>query len=315
MDSPHKVAGIDVAKATLDVWFSATGQSVQFGNDDAGVSALLAQLQSVTVELVVMEATGGYETVAATAIAGAGLRLAVVNPRQVRDFAKAMGQLAKTDRIDARLIAQFGLAVEPQVTSLRDEDTQALSALLTRRTQLVAMRTQERNRLALSASTMRQHIKTHIDWLDQAIEALEVDLTATLRRSPAWKAKDDLLHSMKGIGPLTSGTLMSALPELGQLNRREIAALVGLAPFNRDSGRFKGQRTIWGGRARVRSVLYMAAITAIRCNPPIKRFYEHLIARGKPHKVALVACMRKMLTILNTMVKTNTPFNPTLAAA
>lgn len=314
MDSLHKVAGIDVSKATLDVWFSATRQDAQFSNDDTGVSALVAMLQDAAVDLVVMEATGGYETAAATAIAGAGRRLAVVNPRQVRDFAKASGQLAKTDRIDARIIAQFGLAVEPQVTRLPDADTQALAGLLARRAQLVAMRTQERNRLALAASTMHKHIKAHIDWLDQAIAALEVDLTATLRRSPAWKAKDGLLRTMKGIGPLTSGTLMSALPELGELNRREIAALVGLAPFNRDSGRFKGQRTIWGGRTRVRSMLYMAALTAIRCNPPIKRFYEHLIARGKPHKVALVACMRKMLTILNTMVKTNTPFNPSLAA-
>jgi transposase len=248
--------------------------------------------------------------VAATAIAGAGLRLAVVNPRQVRDFARATGRLAKTDRIDAELIGAFAQAVEPQITVLPDEDTRALEALLIRRAQLIAMRTQESNRLGLSTGVMRKQIKTHIAWLDRAIGALDIDLTAKLRNSPAWRTRDDLLQSMKGVGPITSGTLMSALPELGHLDRRAIAALVGVAPFNRDSGTLRGRRTIWGGRARVRSVLYMAATSAVRSNPVIRACYQRLIQRGKPHKVAMVACMRKMLTILNAMARTNTLWTP-----
>jgi transposase len=285
-------------------------QRVQCANEPAGIGDLVKRLKACGVELVVMEATGGYETAVATAIAGAELRLAVVNPRQVRDFARATGRLAKTDRIDAQVIAAFGQAIEPQITALPDEDTRALEALLTRRAQLIGMRTQESNRLALTQGPMRKHIKTHIAWLDRAIGALDTDLTAKLRHSPAWRTRDDLLQSMKGIGPITSGTLMSALPELGRLDRRAIAALVGLAPFNRDSGTLRGRRTIWGGRGRVRHVLYMAATSAVRSNPVMRTFYQRLIERGKPHKVAMVACMRKMLTILNAMARTNTPWTP-----
>jgi transposase len=304
------VVGIDVSKGQLDVAVLPGSQRLQFANDAPGVGELVRHLQAVQAELVVMEATGGYETVAATAIAGAGLRLAVVNPRQVRDFARATGRLAKTDRIDAELIAAFGQAVEPQITVLPDEDTRALEALLIRRAQLIAMRTQESNRLGLSTGVMRKQIKTHIAWLDRAIGALDIDLTAKLRNSPAWRTRDDLLQSMKGVGPITSGTLMSALPELGHLDRRAIAALVGVAPFNRDSGTLRGRRAIWGGRARVRAVLYMAATSAVRSNPVIRACYQRLIQRGKPHKVAMVACMRKMLTILNAMARTNTPWTP-----
>jgi transposase len=304
------VVGIDVSKGQLDVAVLPGSQRLQFANDAPGVGELVRQLQATQAELVVMEATGGYETVAATAIAGAGLRLAVVNPRQVRDFARATGRLAKTDRIDAELIAAFAQAVEPQITVLPDEDTRALEALLIRRAQLIAMRTQESNRLGLSTGVMRKQIKTHIAWLDRAIGALDIDLTAKLRNSPAWRTRDDLLQSMKGVGPITSGTLMSALPELGHLDRRAIAALVGVAPFNRDSGTLRGRRTIWGGRARVRSVLYMAATSAVRSNPVIRACYQRLIERGKPHKVAMVACMRKMLTILNAMARTNTLWTP-----
>lgn len=304
------VVGIDVSKGQLDVAVLPGSQRLQFANDAAGVGELVRQLQAAQAELVVMEATGGYETVAATAIAGAGLRLAVVNPRQVRDFARATGRLAKTDRIDAELIAAFAQAVEPQITVLPDEDTRALEALLIRRAQLIAMRTQESNRLGLSTGVMRKQIKTHIAWLDRAIGALDIDLTAKLRNSPAWRTRDDLLQSMKGVGPITSGTLMSALPELGHLDRRAIAALVGVAPFNRDSGTLRGRRAIWGGRARVRAVLYMAATSAVRSNPVIRACYQRLIERGKPHKVAMVACMRKMLTILNAMARTNTPWTP-----
>jgi transposase len=307
------VAGIDVSKDWLDVALGA--ESLRVGNEAAGVSSLIERLQAMAVELVVMEATGGYETQAASAIAGAGLKLAVVNPRQVRDFARATGRLAKSDRIDAHVIAAFGQAIEPQIVSLPDEQARELQELLLRRSQLVGMRVQESNRLALIQGVMRKQIKSHIAWLDRAIDEVNTDLTARLRSSPAWREKDELLRSLKGIGPITSGTLMTGLPELGQLNRRAIAALVGVAPFNRDSGAFRGRRAIWGGRAHVRHMLYMAATSAIRTNPVIKPFYERLIGRGKPHKVAMVACMRKMLTILNAMVRSNAHWAPTFQGA
>ncbi|HEU4351249.1 MAG TPA: IS110 family transposase [Burkholderiales bacterium] len=310
MERQDVVVGIDVSKARLDTAFGAEGEVVGLANDAAGISQLLEQLKALRPSLVVMEASGGYETAAATAIAAAGWRLAVVNPRQVRDFARASGRLAKSDQIDARILSAFGKAIEPHVTSLPDEDAQALQGLLLRRQQLVAMRVQEHQRLEHAHSVMRKNIKKHIDWLDQEIDKLDVDLTAGLRKSPAWRAKDELLRSLKGIGRITSGTLLVALPELGRLDRRQIAALVGLAPFNRDSGTMRGRRSIYGGRARIRTLLYMAATTAIRCNPVIRAFYERLKSRGKPHKVALVACMRKMLTILNAMVRESTPWTP-----
>lgn len=308
MSMQKMVAGIDVSKDWLDVALGA--ESLRVANEAAGVGGLIVRLQAVSVELVVMEATGGYETQAASAIAGAGLKLAVVNPRQVRDFARATGQLAKNDRIDAHVIAAFGQAIEPEIVRLPDEQTRELQALVLRRSQLVGMRVQEANRLAQMQGAMRKQIKSHIAWLDRAIDEVNTDLTARLRQSPAWREKDELLRSLKGIGPITSGTLMTSLPELGELDRRAIAALVGVAPFNRDSGAFRGRRAIWGGRAQVRHTLYMAATSAIRSNPVIKPFYERLIARGKPHKVAVVACMRKMLTILNAMLRTKTPWTP-----
>lgn len=305
-----KVAGIDVSKATLDVALSAAGEVMQFANDADGIEELGKKLMSVAADLVVMEATGGYETVVATALVGAGFRVAVVNPRQVRDFAKATGRLAKNDRIDAQVIAEFGQAIEPEIVRLPDEDARELEALLVRRRQLVAMRVQEVNRLGLMQGAMRKRIKTHIEWLEKEIDKLDVDITAGLRSSPAWRAKDELLRSFKGVGPVTSTTLIIALPELGQLDRRAIASLVGLAPFNRDSGVMRGRRSIYGGRSQVRTLLYMAATTAIRSNPVIRAFYERLKLRGKPHKVAMVACMRKMLTILNAMVRQSTPWTP-----
>lgn len=310
MEKQGVVVGIDVSKAQLDTAFGAEGEVVGFGNDEQGISRLLERLSAVRPSLVVMEASGGYETAAATAIAAAGWRLAVVNPRQVRDFARATGRLAKNDQIDAAVLSAFGKAIEPQVTRLPDEDAQALQALLLRRQQLVAMRAQERQRLEHAQAAMRKHIKKHIDWLDQEIGKLDVDLTAGLRKSPVWRAKDELLRSLKGIGRVTSSTLVVALPELGCLDRRTIAALVGLAPFNRDSGKMRGRRSIYGGRARIRTLLYMAATSAIRSNPVIRAFYERLKSRGKPHKVAMVACMRKMLTILNAMVRESTPWTP-----
>jgi transposase len=313
MNTPGMVVGIDVSKDWLDVALGS--ESLRVANETQGVAGLIERLQKLEVALVVMEATGGYETQAASALAGAGLRLAVVNPRQVRDFAKATGRLAKNDRIDAHVIAAFGQAIEPQIVRLPDEQARELQDLLLRRSQLVGMRVQESNRLALMQGAMRKQIKSHIAWLDRAIDEVNTDLTARLRQSPAWREKDELLQSFKGVGPITSGTLMTSLPELGALDRRSIAALVGVAPFNRDSGAFRGRRAIWGGRAHVRHILFMAAISAIRSNPVIKAFYERLIARGKPHKVAVIACMRKMLTILNAMVRSNTPWTPAVQGA
>jgi transposase len=313
MEQQGVVVGIDVSKARLDTAFGID-EVVSFANDEHGISQLLERVSTTRPSLVVMEASGGYETAAASAIAAAGWGVAVVNPRQVRDFARASGRLAKTDQIDAAILAAFGKAIEPQVTKLPDEEAQGLQALLVRRQQLVAMRAQERQRLEHAQSTMRKGIKKHIDWLDEEIAKLDIDLTARLRKSPVWRAKDELLRSLKGIGPITSGTLMVALPELGCLDRRKIAALVGLAPFNRDSGKMRGRRAIYGGRARIRTLLYMATTSAIRCNPVIRAFYERLKSRGKPHQVAMVACMRKMLTILNAMVRQSTPWTPEIKA-
>jgi transposase len=305
--SDKQVVGVDVSKQFLDVSFP-DGHLERCGNDQAGIEQLAGRLQGV--DLVVMEATGGYESALATALLAAGLRVAVVNPRQVRDFARATGRLAKTDRIDAVLIAAFGQAIEPQILLLADDKAKELQGLLVRRTQLVGMRVQEKNRLELMHAGMRRGIKKHIAWLEAEIDKLDIDLTAGLRSSPAWRAKDELLQSLKGVGPITSGMLLVALPELGHLDRREIAALVGVAPFNRDSGKMRGRRSIYGGRGRIRTLLYMAATSAIRWNPVIRAFYEQLKARGKPHKVAMVACMRKMLTILNAMVRDGTAWNP-----
>lgn len=310
MNGKREVVGIDVSKARLDVALLRAEEELQFANDAAGIEQLVKHLKTLEIDLVVTEATGGYETAVATALAAAGLRVAVVNPRQVRDFAKATGHLAKTDRIDARVIAAFGEAIEPEIRPLADEDARELESLLVRRSQLVAMKVQESNRLGLIQTAMRKGIKKRIAWLEKEIDRLDVDLTVALRESPAWRAKDELLQSFKGIGPLSSGTLMVGLPELGCLDRRAIAALVGVAPFNNDSGKMRGRRSIYGGRSRVRTMLYMAATSAIRFNPVIREFYQRLTARGKPHKVAMVACMRKMLTILNAMVRQSTPWTP-----
>lgn len=315
MTQDRKVVGIDVSKKALDCAAVPLKASMQFANEEAGIAKLLSWLREIEPDLVIMEASGGYETAVATALIGALFRMAIINPRQVRDFAKATGRLAKTDRIDAQVIAEFGVAVNPHVRALPDEDTRALQSLLARRSQLVAMRTQERNRLAQASTAMRVQIKDHIAWLDEAIRRCDIDLTAKLRSSPVWKAKEDLFRTMPGIGPINSRMFMACLPELGQLNRQKICALVGVAPFNRDSGLFKGKRCIWGGRAQVRDALFMAALTAKRCNPIIRTLYERLTARGKPHKVAMVACMRKMLIILNTMAKNNAPWNPGLKTA
>jgi transposase len=258
--------------------------------------------------LIVLEATGGLELPLTGALAAAGLPVVVVNPRQVRDFAKATGRLAKTDALDAAVLAQFAEAVRPPLRPLPDAATQALSALLLRRRQLIAMLTAEKNRLGLAPTPVRKGITVHIRWLDGRLADLNEELAHTIRESPVWREKDDLLQSTPGVGPVLALTLVASLPELGTLTRQQIAALVGVAPLNRDSGRFRGTRRVWGGRAHVRAALYMSALVATRFNPVIRVFYQRLCAAGKIKKVALTACMRKLLTILNAMLRHQTPW-------
>ena len=299
--------GIDVAKAQLDVAVRPTGEHWTVPQTEAGVADLVARLQPLAPTLIVLEATGGLERLASAALAAAGLPVAVVNPRQVRDFAKATGRLAKTDRLDAQVLAHFAEAVRPQPRPVPEEQAQLLSAQLARRRQLVEMLTAEKNRLGTAPRPVRQRIQTHIAWLEQELRAVEDDLSTTLRASPVWREQDDLLRSVPGVGPVVSLTLLAELPELGTLNRKQIAALVGVAPLNRDSGTLRGRRTVWGGRARVRAVLYLAALVATRHNPVLRAFYDRLRAAGKPPKVALTACMHKLLLILNALLKHRTP--------
>lgn len=303
--------GIDVSKAQLDVGMRPEGR-FSVVNNEHGLAQLIEQLHTVTPTLVVLEATGGIELPLTSALALAGLPVVVVNPRQVRDFAKATGQLAKTDAIDAQVLARFAEAIRPEPRPLPDEQTQALAALVTRRQQLIEMLTAEKNRLASARSAIRKNLRAHIAWLERALQQADTDLAEAIRQSPVWREKDELLRSVPGIGPVLTTTLLANLPELGTLTHKQIAALVGVAPLNRDSGTLRGRRTVWGGRARVRTVLYMAAIVATRFNPVIRVFYRRLCAAGKAKKVALVACMRKLLTIVNAILKHRTPWNPTL---
>lgn len=305
--------GIDVSKVTLDVCILPTGEAFQISNDAAGIGELLKKLQPLSPERVVMEATGGYETDAAVTLFLARLKVCVVNPRQVRDFARAAGQLAKTDRIDAGVIAQFGERMLPEVRDLADESLRELGALVTRQRQLQQMVTAEKNRKGTAAKALRPRIQTHIDWMEQEMKALEAELDAAIKKSPAWQEKVVMYESAPGIGKKTAQKLVVEMPELGLLDGKQVSALVGAAPFPRDSGVFKGQRRIRGGRATVRCALYMATLTAIRWNPVIKAQYTRLRERGKPFKVAMIACLRKLLVILNTMARTNTHWNPALA--
>jgi transposase len=307
----NQYVGIDVAKATLDVAIGSDGELVQVENNEAGIARLLTRLDEAAPTLVVLEATGGYESLVAGAIAGRGIAVAVVNPRQVRDFARATGILAKTDRIDARVLARFAEAVRPEPRPLPTAEAKELEDLLSRRRQIVDMLTMEKNRLAIAAAErMKKEIKKHIAWLEEALRRANDNIDKSVRNSPAWREQEDLLRSMPGIGPVNARTMLAELPELGQLSRKKIAALVGVAPFNRDSGTLQGGRTCWGGRASVRQALYMAALSAVRCNPVIRRAYLALRARGKKHKVALVACMRKLLTILTAMVRDQRRWSP-----
>lgn len=306
----EKFVGIDVSKATLDVCIDPLGQTWQVVYDEAGITQLVGHLEEIKPALIVLEATGGLEVRIAAELAGKGLPVAVINPRQARDFAKATGRLAKTDQVDAAVLAAFARAVRPQVRALKDADTRALDELLTRRRQLIDMRVQETLRLGTAASKpLQDSLRRHIAWLDEQIADLDRDLSQRLRSSDAWRAKDDLLRSIPGVVAVTA----LKCPELGMLSRREIAALVGVAPLANDSGKHRGRRFVWGGRAEVRAVLYMATISAMRCNKPIKTFAERLKKAGKAPKVVIVACMRKLLTIMNAMLKNNTPWNPKMA--
>jgi len=302
--------GIDVCKDRLDIADDSGSPIWSVANDDAGVSTLTARLKSLKPALIVMEATGGLETLPYAALTAAGLPSVVINPRQARDFAKAVGKLAKTDAIDARVLARFGAAVKPAVRPIKDDKAQELAALVTRRRQLIAMLTAEKTRLKQAPKWIRKDIKAHIQTLEQRLLKLGAEIAKNIKNTPGWKEKDDLLKSVPGVGDVLSMNLLANLGELGTLNRREIATLVGVAPLNRDSGRCRGRRMIWGGRAEVRAALYMAALSASRYNPVIKAFYQRLILKGKKPKVALTACMRKLLVILNTMVKNKTTWNP-----
>lgn len=309
MNNSETFVGIDVSKASLDVALRPDNTHWSYGNNDAEIGTLVKRLRTLQPTLIVLEATGGLEIPAVAALASAALPVVVVNPRQVRDFAKASGKLAKTDRIDAGVLAWFGEALRPAIRPLKDPETLELAALLTRRRQLSDMLTAEKNRLYGAPKPVRKDIKAHIAWLEKRLKEANNGLNKTIKHSPIWREHDEILQSAPGVGPVLSITLMAVLPELGTLNRRQIAALAGLAPFNRDSGKFKGKRAIWGGRAEVRSVLYMSTLAAVRCNPAIRPFYQRLINAGKEHKVAMTACMRKLLTILNIMIKNGTPWH------
>ena len=307
--------GIDVAKAWLDVADSTDTTVRRFANDGDGIAALLAAVTARAPRLVVLEATGGYETAVVAALAVAGVAVAVVNPRQVRDFAKATGQLAKTDALDAQVLARFAQRVQPPARPLPEVTAQALASLLARRRQFLEMRTAERNRRPGLAPRFRPALEEHLAWLTAQIAALDDELDQTLRHSPLWQEKEALLRSIPGIGPVVARTLLGELPELGTLDRWEAAALAGVAPLNADSGMRRGKRRIWGGRAAVRAALYMAAISATRFNPAIRALYTRLRAAGKPPKVALVAAMRKLLTVANAILRDGHPWSADVACA
>ena len=307
MDAPLFV-GIDVSKSTLDVAVLPTGEAWTSPNDPDGVAALVARVAELGPVLVVLEATGRYEAACAAALATDGVPVAVVNPRQARDFAKATGRLAKTDALDAAVLALFAERVRPEPRPLPDAESEALAAILARRRQLVTMLVSEKNRAHVAPKAVAKSVAKHVRWLERELSGVDDDLNAAIRASAVWRAKDDLLQSVPGVGHVMATTLLAELPELGQLTRREIAALVGVAPLNRDSGSFRGQRSVWGGRASVRAALYMSALTARRWNPTIRAFYERLVAGGKPKKVALVACMRKLLVTCNAVVRDGRPW-------
>jgi transposase len=296
-------AGIDVAKDYLDVAVLPSKEKWHYANDEAGISKLVARVKKLSAVLIVMEPTGGLEAPLAAALTADGIKLAIVNARQVRDYARATGRLAKTDTLDALVMAEFAQAVKPQIRPLRDEEAEEIKSIVSRRRQLLEMLTAEKNRMAIAHKQLKSKILSHIEWLKKEIADLDHELRERIENSPVWRVKDDLLQSIPGVGKVLSVTLLAELPELGNLNRKRIAALVGVAPFNRDSGQMKGKRSVWGGRASVRTALYMATLVSTRYNPVIRAFYGRLCEAGKAKKVALIACMRKLLTIMNAMLK------------
>ena len=310
MEGKSPSVGIDVSKATLDLSLYPSGKSWQAEHSPAGMSALAEELVALEPAVVVVEATGGLEVALAVALGSAGLPVTVVNPRHVRDFARATGRLAKTDKLDAQVLAQFGAMVQPPVRPLPEAARRELRALVTRRQQLLVMITAEKNRMRRTTPGVRHRIEVNVRWLQAQLKELDRDQGDFLRSSPLWQEEAKLLRSVPGVGPIVTATLITRLPELGSLNRKEVAALVGVAPFNRDSGTLRGKRTVWGGRAPLRTTLYMATLVATRHNPVLRDFYQRLCAAGKPKKVALTACLRKLLVILNSMVKHRRTWNP-----
>lgn len=310
MSQTPTYVGIDVAKHWLDIALRPQGRHWQVANTPSAIQQLVTTLLTHHPTRLVLEATGGLERPLVAALHAAGLPVAVVNPRRVRDFARATGQLAKSDTLDAQVLAQFADRMEPPPQPPTDVETQRLAALRQRRGQVQEMLTAEKNRLGTALPEMQADIQAHIGWLKERLAELDEALAQAVASRPDWQAKAALLDSVPGVGPVTVQTLLALLPELGQLDGKAIAALVGVAPLNRDSGQQRGKRRVWGGRGAVRAVLYMAAVAASRCNPLIRAFYERLRAAGKPAKVALTACMRKLLTMLNAMVAHGTLWNP-----
>ncbi len=313
MTKAERFVGIDVAQATLEIAVRPTGESWQVANDEVAFGALVDRLHELAPTLIVLEATGGIQLPVVGALAAAGLPVVAMNPRQVRDFAKATGKLAKTDRIDAQVLAHFADAVRPEVRPLPDAATQELAILVARRRQLLEMRVAEQNRSRGVPPRIRAQIREHIIWLNRCLADLDRELGQLVRSSPVWRERVDLLRSTPGVGPVLSATMLADLPELGTLSHKQIAALVGLAPLNQDSGKKRGKRVVWGGRASVRGALYMATLVATRRNPVISAFYQRLLGTHKPKKLALTACMHKLLTILNAMVRRQTRWAPPLA--
>lgn len=312
MENSPVYAGVDVSKTHLDVATTASSQSWRVANEPDGVEELVEQLRAIEPALVVLEATGGFEVAAAAALAAADLAVVIANPRQVRDFAKSTGQLAKTDAIDAHILALFAERVRPPVRPLPDEQARALDAVVGRRRQIIDMIIAEKNRLGFALPAVQKGIKKHIRWLERQLAEVDSELDRLLRSSPVWKAKSDLLRDVPGVGPNLARTLIAELPELGSLSHKQIASLVGVAPIARDSGVFRGKRMVWGGRAPVRCALYLSIWSASKWNPVIRVFYRRLRDRGKPPKVAQVACMRKLLTILNAMVRDGRRWDPSI---
>lgn len=314
MSEQSQWVGIDVSKANLDVYLRPSSQQFQVHNQASGIAQLIEQLQTFKVEQVILEASGGLELDAAQTLQQQGFAVSIINPRQARDFAKASGKLAKTDRIDASVLAHFGQAMQPAVTVLSSANEQVLQEAVTRRRQLVEMATAEKNRQGKMRGKMRQNVEAHLEWLENQIRELDDEIEQLSQSRAEWQSRIRLLKSVPGIGKVIATTLVAGLPELGQVSDKRISALVGVAPFNRDSGKYRGSRTIWGGRASIRAALYMGTLVAVRHNPILSTFYARLLAQGKAKKVTLIACMHKLLRILNAMIRDGKPWQPPVVA-